>query len=281
MRARALAVITSIAMVGLLLSLPVANLMADEAADPGRAAVVGGLARGVDRDTAEPAGPRQHVIGNSVEGRPLEVTEIGTGDTAIVLIGGIHTGPEVGTVYLVRELKDHFASNPGQIPPGIRLVFLPNANPDGYVHGTRLNARNVDLNRNWLTDDWEPIATHGRHQVSAGDAPLSEPETQALYHYLLDLGPHFALSYHGYVGLIEDNGAQRSWDLSSVYAVAAGYDHISDWPYYDITGQFIDSMAEAGIAAADVELVEDDPDNFSRNLAGVLAVLDLVGRVGI
>ena len=213
-------------------------------------------------------------IGSSVEERPIEAHTVGSGSSVIALIGGIHTGPEAESVHIVEALLAHFRENETQIPEAVSLVFVPKANPDGYERGTRVNARGVDLNRNWPTEDWQPEAVHGDHTVDAGSRPLSEPETAALYEYLLELRPLYVLSYHAYAALIENNGIEASERLSEAYAQATGLEHIDEWPYYPITGEFIVAMAEAGIAAADVELERGDRRGFQRHLAGVRAVME-------
>ena len=213
-------------------------------------------------------------IGSSVEGRAIKAHTVGEGSTVVAVIGGIHTGPEEESVHIVEELLSHFRENEAEVPEAVSLVFVPNANPDGYAHGTRVNARGVDLNRNWPTEDWQPEAVHGDRVVDAGNRPLSEPETAALYEYLLDLRPLYVLSYHAYAGLIENNGASVSESLSEAYARATDIEHIDEWPYYPITGEFIVAMAEAGIAAADVELERGDARAFERHLGGLRAVIE-------
>lgn len=224
-------------------------------------------------------GAAPEVIGESLQGRPIESFELGEGDTILALIGGIHTGLEVESVYIVEQLLKHFIDNPGDIPAGTRLVFVPNANPDGYARGARTNARHVDLNRNWPTEDWQPEAVHGQTPVNAGSKPLSEPETRALHDYLVELEPSYVLSYHGYAALLDDNGMTQGTDVdahrvTAAYAEATGFRHIDEWTYYPITGDLITSLGEAGIPAADVELENDDGEAFERNLRGVEAVLE-------
>lgn len=224
-----------------------------------------------------PDGPQRQVIGHSLQERPIEAVTIGHG-TPIVLVGGIHTGIESESVEIVRELRDHFEDNPTERPSGIQLVFIPNVNPDGYASGERLNSRDVDLNRNWPTDDWQPEAIHSSGIVDAGSEPLSEPETRALHDFLLEVEPVFILSYHGYAGVIEDNGVSSNgvevaYELTRAYARATEYVHIREWTGYPITGQLIDAMEEEGLAAADVELLPVDFFAFERNLDGLRAAM--------
>ena len=217
-------------------------------------------------------------IGTSVEGHPIEVTQVGNGgQVALVIIGSIH-GNEANTEALVHGLMEQYISAPGLIPPEFALYFLPTMNPDGLAAGTRQNANQVDLNRNWPTDDWQTDAarTSGIVPGSGGTAPGSEPEVQAVMRWLLDTVKPSAqevrlLSYHsayppaggvqpgypvyGTPGPQADRLAQRVADLS-------GYTYLPTWPSdYPFTGELIHWCDLNSIWAADIELPNYDlPD---------------------
>ena len=148
-----------------------------------------------------PAAGEATVIGLSAEGRPIEAYWFGQGERWVALVGGIHGGYEWNTALLAYELIDEFTSTPQLIPPGYRVAIIPAANPDGLAravgHGgrfdgrevclagwsKRLNANGVDLNRNWDCE-WQPVGQWRNQEVSAGDAPFSEPETQVVRDFL-------------------------------------------------------------------------------------------------
>ena len=217
-------------------------------------------------------------IGTSVNGRPLEVTQVGGGDrTALVVVGSIH-GDEANTEALVRGLEAEYAGNPGSVPAGFRLYFLPGLNPDGLAAGTRQNANNVDLNRNWPTDDWQADAarTSGVIPGSGGTAPGSEPEVQALSHWLLESVVPAAqevwlLSYHS--AYPPDGGVQAGYSsqgtpgaeaeqLARRVAEVSGYTYLPTWPSeHPFTGELIHWCDTHGILAADVELPTYDPSD--------------------
>lgn len=224
-------------------------------------------------EEAEAEGDRQ-VIGASVEGREIEAYTVGTGPRTVLLIGGLHAGPESETTDLVQALMGHYLGNADAVPDELTLVFVPSVNPDGLAAGTRLNARGVDLNRNWPASNWSPTAVAGTTEVSGGTEPLSEPETQAVYDLITELQPLFTISYHGYASVIQDNGSGVANTLTQVYANASSYEHILDWVHYDITGELIETLKEMGLAAADVELEQDDALAIERNLRGLQATLE-------
>ena len=136
-------------------------------------------------------------LGRSVEGRPLNVVEIGAGPRWIAVIGGIHQGNEANTTVLAHLLLEHFRANPDQIPDGVGLALIPDINPDGAVAGTRENANGVDLNRNWDAG-WQPdsYGPSGLVVGGGGTAPFSEPETRLLARYLVARPFLAAIFYH-------------------------------------------------------------------------------------
>ena len=126
-------------------------------------------------------------LGWSVEGRPIRCLVMGEGAELIVVVGAIH-GDEPAGAPLVRLLARQLEARPDLLE-GRQVALIPVANPDGLVHGDRLNARGRDINRNWPSDNWIP----GKRR---GPRPLSEPETRALYHFIGDRRPTRIVAIH-------------------------------------------------------------------------------------
>jgi len=137
-----------------------------------------------------PPGPveRSYDIGHSVEGRPITVVERGTPGGKVVLVVGVIHGNETAGVDIVRDL----AAAP--VPEGIHLYLVESMNPDGQAHGTRTNADEVDLNRNFPLR-WAPLGHPGDWEY-AGTGPASEPETQAMVALTMEIRPELAVWYH-------------------------------------------------------------------------------------
>lgn len=216
--------------------------------------------------------PRQ-VIGRSVEGRDIVAYTVGSGPRLVVLIGGLHAGAEALTVRLLEVVLHRIAAGALVAPDDMRLVIIPLANPDGWVHDTRTNANDVDLNRNWPTPDWAPVAQAGDATVSGGRHALSEPEVASLYRYLLATEPELVISYHGLAALTDANETGQAEELAERYATSADYQHIPEWTAYPVTGELIGAMAKVRIPAFDVELASGDALDVERNIAALRALL--------
>jgi len=212
------------------------------------------------------------VIGYSVQGRPITVTRLGTGEDTLVVIGAIH-GFEGNSARLVEALMQGLA---GKIPASARVYFIPTFNADGYANGTRLDANGVDLNRNWDTSNWERDTCYGEgNPVTGGGGayPFSEPETAALSTWLLALNaqsstPPRVISYHAYhegglvlPGYLTTGTGTITYppaaEFGRQFASASGYAYSEIWPYCPMTGELSNWCAENTMACLLVELHTD------------------------
>lgn len=139
---------------------------------------------------------REVVIGHSVLGRPIEAVHFTPPSYAkprptALLFGAIH-GDEAVTQLMMERLADELVER----PPGRDTWIVPCVNVDGVLAGTRNNANDVDLNRNFASQSW---GTQRRPGYNPGAAAEDQPETRAL------------------VDLIERTGAQRLIAVHSTY----------------------------------------------------------------
>jgi len=135
-------------------------------------------------------------IGNSVLGRAIDAIHFTAVSYAkprppALLFAAIH-GDEAVTQLMLERLADDLVER----PPGRDTWIVPCANPDGVLAGSRNNANDVDLNRNFASTSW---GTQRRAGYNPGAAAEDQPETQAL------------------VALIERTGAQRLIALHATY----------------------------------------------------------------
>ena len=139
---------------------------------------------------------RELVIGRTVLGRPIEAVHFTPPSYAqarppALLFAAIH-GDEAVTQLMLERLADELLER----PPGRDTWIVPCVNVDGVLAGTRNNANDVDLNRNFASASW---GTQRRPGYNPGGAAEDQPETQAL------------------VALIERTNAFRLIALHSTY----------------------------------------------------------------
>ena len=240
----------------------------------------------------------QTVIGKSVAGRDIMAYHYGTGDTEILFIGGIHGGYEWNTVLVAYEAMDYLKANPSVIPSNVKVTVIPVLNPDGLyrVVGTssrfmlasvpkaesdtvpgRFNGNNVDLNRNFDCD-WQTSAKWKAATVSGGSSAFSEPESQAVKNYVEKSNPKAVITWYSAAGGVYSSSCHNgvlpeTKILTNTFAKASGYPAYEEFNFYEITGDMVNWLAKKNIPAISVLLTTHDSVEWSKNLAGINAIL--------
>jgi hypothetical protein len=229
-------------------------------------------------------------IGFSQGGLPLVVHHLGDGPRRVFVLGGQHGGPEANTIELVEWLQEFFNLNPGEIPSGLGLDILTNANPDGVAIGSRQYLSGVDPNRNWATPDWDSDAYDSNGRLRAGlggPAPFSEQETRAVRDYLLRLRPALIVNYHSAGGFMFGGRGGLAGAVSEAYAEASGYylpgasggsaaGGGSRLLGYRATGSMGVWQREVGLNGLFIELTTPYDPEVERNLAGLQSAIRLL-----
>lgn len=122
----------------------------------------------------------------------------------ILLVGGVH-GDEPEGIRLAEDLLLWLQKQPSH---ETSWTLIPCLNVDGARLPQRMNARGVDLNRNFPSDDWSSLNERGP-RYHPGSHPGSEPEVQALVELIEEEKPHLILHFH-------------SWEPCVVYTGAPG-----------------------------------------------------------
>ncbi|MFZ2125726.1 MAG: DUF2817 domain-containing protein [Candidatus Saccharimonadales bacterium] len=200
------------------------------------------------------------VIGYSVLGRPIIAYYYGSGSTTILFTGGIH-GSEYSGVYTMLDWVNYLDSNAYKIPSGRKVVIVPNVNPDGFAAGSRYNANNVNLDRNFASSSWQAdIDTSTGIVVNGGGTePMSEPETETLANLTTSLRPRLEVSFHAQGSLIGANQYGDSVSIGNLYAADVGYSSMigiaEETMGYSITGEYEEWAGEQyGTPAILIEL---------------------------
>lgn len=182
--------------------------------------------------------------GRSVLGRPLWWRDVlpqaapegaaGNATFNVLVVGAIH-GDELSSAALALHWIGQ-ASQTSQMPPQalpgaalpaanglptplamnrVHWRFVPALNPDGLLARPpkRVNARGVDLNRNFPTRNWARDArqywekrTRKDPRRWPGNAPLSEPESAFLHAQMASFKPNLIVSIHAPYGVLDFDG---------------------------------------------------------------------------
>lgn len=153
--------------------------------------------------------------GQSELGAPLLYFPAQSGANHGIVMAGTH-GDEVAAVVALSCALRSLS------PSLLRHHVILAVNPDGCQLGTRSNARGVDLNRNFATDNWDGKGNVYRWnsaveerdvRLGTGSEAGSEAETRALCRLIGELQPPWVVSIHEPLACVEDpdNSALGQW----------------------------------------------------------------------
>lgn len=117
------------------------------------------------------------IIGYSVEKRPIFSLKVGCGNTKILLWSQMHGNESTTTKALFDVLNGFSKGEFSDILENCSLQIIPILNPDGAHRYTRVNANDVDLNRDAQN--------------------LSQPESIVLRDCFEDFMPDYCFNLHG------------------------------------------------------------------------------------
>jgi murein peptide amidase A len=169
---------------------------------------------------------RELVIGHTVLGRPIEAVHFTPPSYArprppALLFAAIH-GDEAVTQLMLERLADELVER----PPGRDTWIVPCLNVDGVLAGTRNNANDVDLNRNFAAASW---GTARRPGYNPGATAEDQPETQALVGLIDRVRPHRLIALHSTFRMVNWDGCSEA--LAGELSERCGYPVVHDMGY--------------------------------------------------
>ena len=175
----------------------------------------------------------RQILAHSVQNRPIEGVFFGP-ETPVrlntIFIGVFH-GDEGNSADLLNRLIAHFQS--GQFVGDAidfeqrPVLVIPVLNPDGLVARTRVNANQVDLNRNYPTPDWQ--VDNRDTPYYSGPSPASEPETQLVMSLIETYQPQKIVTVHCPYRVINFDGPAQP--LAEAMAASSGYPVVASIGY--------------------------------------------------
>lgn len=221
----------------------------------------------------------------------------------LLFVGGIHGGYEWNTSLVSYELMSYLEKTPGIIPQNVRVTVIPVLNPDGLnkVLATpftpsatgfkaadvsssqekqitgRFNANEVDLNRNFDCD-WQTEGKWQNKTVSGGDEAFSEPESLAMKNYVEANEPDAVVVWYSSAGGVfasscHNGVSTETRNLTNTFSKSSGYRAYESFNFYEITGDMVNWLAKKEIPAISVLLTNHTDTEWTKNRAGVEALL--------
>ena len=134
--------------------------------------------------TAQADGVTHRVLGRSLDGRPIDCLDLGTGPVQVWLYARQHPGESMAEWWMegaLGVLTDPADPHGRALRQRCTFHVVPNMNPDGSVRGhLRTNAVGVNLNREW-----------------AAPSPDRSPEVLCVLDAMKATGVDFAMDVHG------------------------------------------------------------------------------------
>lgn len=118
----------------------------------------------------------------STQRRPIPTAILGSGAEHVLVTGSL-SGNDPNSVLLLDALHQRLASQP-ELLDGYQAVLVRNPHPDGLAEHISVNARGVDLNRNFPSQRF--TASPSRE---TGPHPASEAETRVMLRLLGETRP--------------------------------------------------------------------------------------------
>jgi predicted deacylase len=218
--------------------------------------------------------------GSAIEMYSKTHSRDGKATSLILFVGGVH-GDEPEGVRLATEflqwLKTTEESTPDLIQHSWSLI--PCLNVDGFSRNERVNGHGVDLNRNFPSRDWSP--EHKAPRYYPGPQPASEPEIQALVHWIETSKPNLIVHFHSWKPCIVYTGTGVE-EIAKTLAGTTGYPAHEDigYPTPGSLGQF--GWLEHGVPVICIEEqdgIELDKvwPHFGPGLKALMMAADLLG----
>jgi hypothetical protein len=250
---------------------------------------------------APPGGIQKFCFGESAQKRPTYCYKVGHGGRKILFVSAIH-GNEIGTIKLARFLLDHLKCNEKNFEK-LSCFVVPCLNVDGFKKAKgilgyptgrrgRLNAHEVDLNRNFPTLNFrsrcyvlpkknslgtfkycQEISLNGPEAdvlilpkynggkeiplktKFCGDFGGSEPETRALLDLIEKENISVVFSFHNLGRDVMGGKDSLSKELVKIYAEKTGYSIMNDdeWRKIGQAGTAKDWCDDRNISFVEIE----------------------------
>jgi murein peptide amidase A len=218
---------------------------------------------------------RVKTLGHSRQFRPIEGWFFNLNplhpQVDTLFFGAFH-GDEPESAQVLMHLLAKLKTDPGVLH-GRCVAVVPQINPDGLRLNTRKNAYQVDINRNFPAQNWEP-SPQAEH-YHGGYFAASEPETQLVCRLLKRYSPGKIVTLHTPYQVINYDGPPCALALAQTMASLNGYPVEADIGYATPGSFGTYAGVEQGIPVITLELAEGVPavEQWHRHHSALLAAI--------
>lgn len=246
---------------------------------------------GIIENLEKPKSPsiKSEALTKSVGELDISIYKLGNGKNKIMFLGCVH-GNEIGTSKLVHKLMGYLDHNQEYLK-NVTAYFIPVLNVYGhslaiktpdYLNGGligRTNSRNVDLNRNFGTEDWVSEGiwefSNKKMAVSGGKEPFSEPETKALVDFVQKTDIKVVFDFHSRAGTILGTKDDLGRKIVETYSINSGYKDISKNTYQN-TGWIKNYLEGKGVTYIEIETTKRWGSDWGKNKEALLKAIVIV-----
>jgi len=208
------------------------------------------------------------VFAKSEQDRDIYLFEQGKGESTTLILAALH-GDEQNTFHLAVKLTNSIFAKPELING--RVVIVPVINPDGLLRNERINANEVDINRNFPTQNWRPI--YEKYKYNPGYEAGSEKETQAVMELINLYQPDKMIVIHADLHVLNYDGPAK--DLALNMAEYNGYRIESNIGYPTPGSLGTYAGVEARIPTVTLELPDNSPEEaWEQNFKALIQVIN-------
>ena len=208
------------------------------------------------------------VFTRSEQGRNIYLFEQGEGESTTLILAAMH-GDEQNTFHLAVKLADTIYTKPDLI--NSKVVIVPAVNPDGLLRNERINANEVDINRNFPTENWRPI--YEKYKYNPGYEAGSEKETQAVMELINLYQPDKMVVIHADLHVLNYDGPAK--DLVLRMADYNGYRIESNIGYPTPGSLGTYAGVEARIPTITLELPDIGPEEaWEQNFEALIQAIN-------
>ena len=146
-------------------------------------------------------------LARTLTGREISLYCHGAGRLKALLLGGVH-GDEPEGFLLAERFRIELQAARLSLDEKLQLYICERVNPDGCEKLRRTNHRNVDLNRNLPSQDWQGEFKNVRYYP--GPKAKSEIESKVTVKLIHKIKPDLIISLHSYEkAMVNYNGPSK------------------------------------------------------------------------